>query len=38
MSYVFIIVDVQVDFCAGGVLEVPDTESLIKPLNKVLPK
>lgn len=38
MSDIFIVVDVQNDFCAGGALEVPDTESLIKLLNKVIHK
>jgi nicotinamidase/pyrazinamidase len=38
MTKVFIVVDVQVDFCEGGALEVPDTESLIAPLNKAIKK
>ncbi|KKK53530.1 hypothetical protein LCGC14_3093860, partial [marine sediment metagenome] len=38
MAKLFIVVDVQVDLCAGGALEVPDTESLIQPLNKAIQK
>ena len=38
MRDIFVIVDVQKDFCRNGALEVPDTESLIKPLNKTIQK
>ena len=34
----FVIVDVQQDFCEGGALEVPNAESLIKPLNIAIQK
>jgi len=38
MLDIFIVVDVQNDFCAGGALEIPGTESLIQPLNKAIEK
>lgn len=38
MRNVLVVVDVQKDFCAGGALEVPDSESLIQPLNQAIKK
>lgn len=38
MDKVFIVVDVQVDFCAGGALGVAQSKSLIEPLNAAIRK
>ena len=36
MRDILVIVDVQIDFCAGGALGLDDTESLIEPLNNTI--
>lgn len=38
MHNILIVVDVQNDFCRNGALEVPNAESLIKPLNIAIQK
>ncbi|MCY3673427.1 MAG: bifunctional nicotinamidase/pyrazinamidase [Paracoccaceae bacterium] len=35
---VFLVIDVQNDFCPGGALAVPDGDQIIKPINKLLPR
>src|SRR5262245_37897745 len=32
-----LVVDVQVDFCPGGALAVPEGDAVVEPLNRILP-
>jgi len=35
---VFLVIDVQNDFCPGGALAVPDGDQVIEPINRLLPQ